>query len=274
MNPKVSILIRTCQRPKTLSRALKSIREQTYKDLEVIVVEDGNDISKELVKSFSDLSVTYHSTGHKVGRSAAGNIAMSLAKGSYFNFLDDDDWLLPNHVEVLVTELIGTDRLVAYGNASECLTIKKGEKEIIKKQFIRHKQPFSRLLLLYYNYLTIQEVMFSRTLYEQYGGMDVELDAFEDWDIWIKYAMHADFVYIDKVTSCYCTPYDKTSKQRRAHEMKKNMEFIRNKIGRYKIDLDAKDLQEDVRYLIEDYRQSRWIRNLKGIYYTLILHER
>ena len=60
VHPLVSIIIRTCQRPQVLQRALKSVQEQTYKNVQVIVVEDGKNESEEFIKkNFKDLNLLY-----------------------------------------------------------------------------------------------------------------------------------------------------------------------------------------------------------------------
>lgn len=60
MQPKVSIIIRTCGRPQVLRTALNSIRKQTYRNIEIVIVEDGIPTSKEMIeKEYSDLFVRY-----------------------------------------------------------------------------------------------------------------------------------------------------------------------------------------------------------------------
>ena len=104
--PFVSIIVRTCGRPSVLRETLLSLRNQTYQNFEVVIVEDGPDISRKLVEiEFSDLNYQYHYTGENVGRCEAGNIALLMAKGDYFNFLDDDDLFYADHIEVLVAAL-------------------------------------------------------------------------------------------------------------------------------------------------------------------------
>ena len=68
--PLVSIIIRTCGRTQVLRQALDSVRNQTYKNIETIVVEDGVNISEDMVlNEFSDINTKYFFSGEKVGRS-------------------------------------------------------------------------------------------------------------------------------------------------------------------------------------------------------------
>ena len=104
--PLVSIIVRTCGRPNVLRETLISLRKQTYKNIEVVIVEDGENKSEEMIKKeFSDLNILYKATGEKKGRCKVGNLGMTLAHGKYLNFLDDDDLFFADHVETLVQAL-------------------------------------------------------------------------------------------------------------------------------------------------------------------------
>ncbi len=66
-NPLVSILVRTCGRPNTLRETLISLRNQTYKNIEIVIVEDGENISQKMIENeFSDLNIKYEATIKKV----------------------------------------------------------------------------------------------------------------------------------------------------------------------------------------------------------------
>ena len=104
----VSIIIPTYKREAELKRALVSIAEQTYKDLEVIVVDDNanekmNAIVKtnveEVRKSFPELDIKLIVNEQNMGSAKTRNIGIFEAKGQYISFLDDDDIYLPQKIE-------------------------------------------------------------------------------------------------------------------------------------------------------------------------------
>ena len=67
--PLVSVIVRTCGRPNVLRETLISLRNQTYKNIEVVIVEDGENKSEKMIKEeFSDLNIVYKATGEKQGR--------------------------------------------------------------------------------------------------------------------------------------------------------------------------------------------------------------
>lgn len=94
--PKVSVIIPAYNRAHCIQRAIQSVQSQTYKDLEIIVIDDGStDNTGEIVKSIPDDRIRYICCETNRGAGAARNEGMKTAKGSYIAFLDSDDEWLP-----------------------------------------------------------------------------------------------------------------------------------------------------------------------------------
>jgi len=209
--PLVSIIIRTHARPTVLRQALLSVVHQTYRPIEVVVIEDGAQTAESMVSSeFADrLNITYEATGEHVGRSAAGNLALSKASGEWLCFLDDDDMLFADHVEVLLSEALSHKVKAAYGLAWEVPTTVLSWEPYCYQEgapVILNREPFSRIVLWQRNYLPIQCVLFHRSLYDRYGGFDETMDQLEDWHLWIRYTLEDDFILVERVTSKYHVP--------------------------------------------------------------------
>ena len=224
--PLVSVLIRTCGRPNVLRETLISVKKQTYQNIEVVIVEDGKNVSEKMIQDeFSDMNIKYEATGQKKGRCFVGNRAMQLATGKYLNFLDDDDLFFADHVETLVKglEYSKNDYKLAYTASMETKinVLNKDEKyeyEVLEYNVI-HNKPYSRVRLLTMNMFPIQAVMFSKEIFEKYGGMDEELDNLEDWEMWARYGMENKYLFIPKVTSLYRVPAKNTVYAERQQEM-------------------------------------------------------
>jgi GT2 family glycosyltransferase len=206
--PLVSILIRTVRRPVQLREALASCVNQTYPHLEVVVIEDGDPASKYVVDEFAGrLDIRYRATGRAVGRARAGNLAMREARGEWLNFLDDDDVLFADHVEVLVDAATRSGLMGAYSLAWETQVVARpdgGVEEVLHST--RHHQRFDRLTLWHHNYLPIQAVLFHRSLFERLGGLAEDMDLLEDWNLWTRYTLEHEFVFVEKTTSKYRLP--------------------------------------------------------------------
>lgn len=247
-NPLVSIIVRTCNRPKVLRECLISLRQQTYENMEIVVVEDGKNTAEEMIREeFSDLNIIYQSTGKNVGRSKAGNTAMSLAHGKYLNFLDDDDMFYADHVETLVRGIEQSNNRAIYSTAFEVETTVESKDPYIYTEYDYksvHRQSFSRPLLYHHNYIPIQCIMFEKTLFDELGGQDECLDALEDWDMWVRYATKTDFDFIHKTTSIYRVPYQKTVNAQRQKALDDALVIVREKHKTYETKLTVREVAD------------------------------
>lgn len=132
-----SVIIPTYNRPLQLIRAINSVFNQTYKLFEIIVVNDGSTLNYEeaerIIHSYS--TITYIKQENS-GRSVARNTGVQNANGPFVCFLDDDDYYLPNHLEVLHQEIKNQNfQNGIYHTYTEVLhKDQKWEKQPIKKK--------------------------------------------------------------------------------------------------------------------------------------------
>lgn len=249
--PMVSIIVRTCNRPDTLRETLCSIRNQYYKNIEVVVVEDGPNVSEKMLKEeFNDLNYQYICNGKQTGRSHAGNRGLAMAKGEYINFLDDDDLFYPEHVLVLINELLKSNKKIAYSTAFETsIDVKSRVPYEYEIKFIDivHKGRFNRMKLFTRNITPIQCVMFHKEVYEQCGGFDESIEALEDWDLWIRFALKYDWKYVDKTTSLYRVPFNRKESAERDKFLVSTLDYVIGKYDNVELKLSVKDIY-DMKY--------------------------
>ncbi|WP_448912747.1 glycosyltransferase family 2 protein [Gemella sp.] len=103
----ISIVIPVYNAEKYLEQCLNSIKNQTYKNFEVILVNDGSiDNSESICKTFveSDTRFRYYLKANG-GASSARNLGLDNAQGKYITFIDADDWVDENHLEVLINNI-------------------------------------------------------------------------------------------------------------------------------------------------------------------------
>lgn len=249
--PLVSIITRTCGRPAVLYDTLESLNNQTYKNFEIIIVEDGKNSSQQMIEeNFSNLRIKYHATNKKVGRCEVGNIGLKNAKGDFFNFLDDDDVLFGDHIETLVKTLQenpNKDAVFSYAFETPIQILSKNPyryKEVYHN--IIHKQEFNKLKLIQHNYFPIQTIMFKKELFKKYGGFDKTLEYLEDWDLWIRFALDSDFLLVKKVTSSYRVPYCNKINKKRQEELDIYYNRVKNKHLDKKLTFTAKELLQEI----------------------------
>jgi glycosyltransferase involved in cell wall biosynthesis len=110
--PKFSIVIPTYNRKDLLKeRALKSLLNQTYKDFEVIVINDGGEDVSDVIEEYKDkgLDIKYISYRENKGASYARNRGIEIAQGEWIGFLDHDDEYLNNTLEIFNSSLFNKE---------------------------------------------------------------------------------------------------------------------------------------------------------------------
>lgn len=123
MTKKVSVILPTHARPKRLETAIESILNQTYKNLEVIVIDDNDpksvareETSKLMERYLKDERVIYILNERSLGGGPARNEGIKKATGHYITFLDDDDRYLPEKVENQVRFMEENNIEMCFGN--------------------------------------------------------------------------------------------------------------------------------------------------------------
>lgn len=167
----VSVIIPTYKRTDKLDRAVWSVLGQTYKDLELLLVNDnvpGDEYSialKDKVKSYQADSRFHLLLQEKhINGAVARNFAIKQAKGEYIAFLDDDDWWEKNKLEVQVKALSALDR--NWGGVSCKMTFYDETMRIISKS---KKYPDGHI---YKDVLTLQSDVATGTLLLRHNALD------------------------------------------------------------------------------------------------------
>lgn len=107
INIEISVIIPTFNRGKLIANSIKSALNQTIKNLEIIIVDDGStDNTKEVIDKFQDRRIKYIKLDKNQGASNARNIGIKAAKGKYISFQDSDDIFYPNKLEIQLNNII------------------------------------------------------------------------------------------------------------------------------------------------------------------------
>ena len=107
IDSKVSVIIPTYNRGKLIANSIKSILNQTYKNLEIIIVDDGStDNTKEEVSKLKNEKIRYIKLEKNTGASNARNVGIKNSNSRYISFQDSDDIMYPNKLEIQIKNMI------------------------------------------------------------------------------------------------------------------------------------------------------------------------
>jgi glycosyltransferase involved in cell wall biosynthesis len=184
-NISVSVIICTYNRARYISQAIKSVVEQDYKNIEIIVLDDAStDETESIVRSINDPRIKYFKNEKNIGIAANRNVGLAKATGKYIAMLDSDDvWLDANKISKQVAFLESDKRYALVG--TNMITIDSSDKKIGSVGFYEsdpeiHKHILSR------NQFVQSSVLFPRQVALDLGGYDTKYILNEDYDLWLR----------------------------------------------------------------------------------------
>lgn len=193
IKPKVSVIIPTYNCAHLVSQAVESVLDQTYRDFELIVINDGStDDTEQVLPSFG--SKIRLITQENLGVAEARNTGIRNAYGEYIAFLDADDLWLPSKLDYQITFLESRpDVDVAYCD----IYVIDEDGQVFSYMTAHHSgNIISSLLLKNIVVGSASAVVIHRRCFEKTGLFDPELEALEDWDMWLRLALHFQFGYV------------------------------------------------------------------------------
>ena len=202
----VSAIITTYKRDlDTLRRAINSVINQTYKDLELIVVDDSPDTYenrtaiREYVTSISEIPVSYIPHENNMGACAARNTGIDHARGEYIAFLDDDDEWLPEKTEKQLQAFINKVGMVYCG--SKIQNDDTGYSAVNQSVF-RSGNIYESLIKENYIGSTSFPLIRKDVLLD-IGKFDPEMKSAQDYDVWLRIARKYNVEYVSEPLVVY-----------------------------------------------------------------------
>ncbi len=196
---RVSVIVPAYNAAATIAGTVESVFAQTFRDFELIVIDDGStDRTREILAGFGDRVRLIEQ--HNNGPAAARNAGARLASGEYLAFLDADDLWRPTMLARAVAELdADSSATLVFFNASvaDSEGVELGT-SLIGKEF-DHAPSLNELLTQLWPIMPSAAVV-RRSAYEKCGGYRDELKGasfrFEDVDFWIRMREQGPFLYI------------------------------------------------------------------------------
>lgn len=201
--PKVSICIPVYNAEEFIAKAIESALNQTYKDFEIIIVNDAStDNTLSEIKKYNDSRIKIYNNETNIGMVANWNKSLELSNGEYVKFLFQDDIILPTLLEKQVealddhpdVTLVSTSSYII--NESGDVKAKRNRfpksgkyngKEVARKS-IRRGNIFGEPSL----------VMIRKSVFKQTGYFDDRYFYVPDWDMWLKCLYYGNYYHINE----------------------------------------------------------------------------
>ena len=199
-NIKISVIIPTYNRGKIIGNSIKSVLNQTFKNLEIIVVDDGSkDNTKEIVDEFKDERVRYIKLNNNTGAANARNIGIKNAIGQYISFQDSDDIFYPDKLERQLKNIINKNsnldfckiKVIFNSSFSYFVPSIKQEKNLFNNSIINE-------LISKGNFISNQAILIKKQFLSKYL-FDPNLPRLQDYDLILRMIHRAKISYTKDV---------------------------------------------------------------------------
>lgn len=197
-NKIVSVIIRVYNRTDFVCDAIKSLLDQTYEELEILVVDDGSSINVgDFIKNKCPSPKIRVINKPHSGLSATLNEGIRNARGDYLIFLDDDDILHPQMISTAFAAMkgAGVDMVtVGYKYFGENAPLRNSEQFLIpgKEKYLH--------VLMSHNPFPINSVLIRSSVVRDEGYFDETMEGCEDWDLWLR--LVAKGIRMETVQKC------------------------------------------------------------------------
>jgi glycosyltransferase involved in cell wall biosynthesis len=209
--PLVSVITPVYGRLEWLPLTLESLRNQTYKNFEVQIVNDAGEDPAKVLEKYPDLNIKYSEHKKNSGLPVARNTGMENSTGDYFVFLDSDDQLMPLSLEFRLSMMKKYEAEIVYTRVLRDIYERRKitpaqEGYALVAQQLYWNCEFNKDKLLVMNISPCNGVMFSRKSWDDVGNykLDSGLRSGEDFDFWQELSRKNDFKEL-LLLDCSCS---------------------------------------------------------------------
>ncbi|WP_268892127.1 glycosyltransferase family 2 protein [Enterococcus casseliflavus] len=192
----ISVVLPTFNRANTLMRAVESVLNQSYKNIELIVVDDcSTDNSLELLSKIDDTRLKIVQLDENKGANFCRNLGIEISNGDYIAFQDSDDYWLPDKLIKQLSYLIDYDCDVI---ASDMIVIDEDNQNIMRAISNEKKQGIVKFEdLLFENYISTQMVLAKRNVFS-IEKFNIQLSRFQDWELFLRLSKEFNFYFVEE----------------------------------------------------------------------------
>lgn len=199
-NPFFSIIIPSYNRAGLIGRTIESALKQSFKDFEIIVVDDGStDDTETFIRDKYPEQLSYYKKENEE-RGKARNYGAQKASGKYLYFLDSDDLLYENHLQIAY-DFIAENSPEVFFQQYEFVN----ENQKTRANYQPKSSPINRELIAEGNFMSCHGVFILRQVFlENPFHENRELSGSEDYELWLRLAASYPIHFSNQVTSALC----------------------------------------------------------------------
>jgi glycosyltransferase involved in cell wall biosynthesis len=255
MAPTVSVIIPAYNRAETISRAINSVLGQSFKDIEIIVVDDGStDGTSDVVQQIGDARIQIIHQTHNQGAAAARNAGMKSARGKYIAWLDSDDEWLPDKLKIQLAafEQAAPNQKASY-TASERIDQRFGSRVYIPQC------PDRKKLFLGCDLGPGSTLLFERSVLEKVGYLDPSFKRYEDWDWLLRYCAEYCLLPVEQPLARIYYTSERSSKgvEISAHQFVTKYSDELRQFGMYRNVVISRRWMEVARYYAQEHNLGK-----------------
>lgn len=205
--PLVSVCIASYNHAEYVGLAIESILAQTYKNYEIIVVDDGSsDNSLEILNSYAQkfserVQVFTHENRENRGISITTNLAIEKSKGKYIALIGSDDIWEKNKLSLQIEVLEQNPRVgVVYSKAKTIDSRGKVIGAIVGENFKKNRDQLAQIMAK--DFIPAPTAVFRRECFDRLGGFDENLVC-SDWEMWLRILAHWEMAFVDEPLVLY-----------------------------------------------------------------------
>jgi len=214
--PKVTVLMSVYNGAKYIREAIDSILNQTFKDFEFLIIDDGStDSSAEIIRSYSDPRIRLIRNEKNIGLTRSLNKGLKLATGQYIARMDADDISLPCRLETQGRFLDEHPRVGLI--SSSYIKINVAGEEIGFQKFSTENDEIKKRLLRF-NYFCHPSAVFRRECIARVGAYREQFELVEDYDLWLRIAEEFEVANIEEPLCKYRITAESISNSRKTQQ--------------------------------------------------------
>jgi glycosyltransferase involved in cell wall biosynthesis len=252
--PYFSVIIPTYNRAEALSNNLKQLVNQTFKNFEVVISDDGSvDNTEDVVKSFNNiLDISYIKSINSGGPARPRNMGVSVARADWICFLDSDDSWYPKKLEVLKEHIFKFSLLnVVFYHP---MLVKHGNKGMyIIGNTVCNQETLYEDLFYTGNKIVLSSICLPKSLFNKINGFQecIALIGVEDYDLYIRLAqLKIKFINLKTILGTYNVGDDNISKNEKKQIFKiRRMLFSYLGTNGNKEKINAEKITSLIRYM-------------------------